>query len=792
VPEQTNAAAAPADDWVVPKGSMLERAHAAIEDSSVGRVQRAVLEGEKQGFGSEPLGIVGGSPTDQALTRLGIFHEPGKGYVGPQGTVQLLDEAILRPSAVAADAFFRALSAAGSGVAAGAGQVAREFGQSEPQVRKLTGDIQTGEELAVMSHIPEAGLLESGRTVGAPAFEKVQASPEQIEDFLAQAARAPNAPTPPPSKTRQDIDEFLRQREAREQGQAAPAGTPQLPPPDDWTVPAEQAAPAPQPAAPSGGALDTLFPSLDEPGRASPPPAQEVADDRQNGVGLPGEVGARQEPVQSQSVEGPSGAPAGAGGILQARAQEGAPAPANQTSTSAVGPHTLKALLDDPRSADEISAIAAAEHGVSDAVEAHAIADASSPTNQMVVDNQTGVNPQPAVEDWQAGVEAAAPAGTRDDPVALYAPTDVHAGAEITATPTQGQAEAGNYRKRHVEWQGLDLTVETEAGAARTGTGPGGVPWSVTLQNPYGYIKGTKGRDGEQIDAYLGPEPASPHVFVVDQINPDSGRFDEHKALIGFADEQSAIAGYVAGFSDGSGQGRLGAITALTVEGFKDWLSKGVRRNPTAYSDPVRAIEGAANEAGMNLTDAEAEAAAHAKKVSNADPTEALLTVVDHQGLAAVDGAIETAKTEGLTDAWTAHGATESEAGAGIAPAGERPAEPESAGAEGISPASVEPHGGEQAGSAGEPSVASKPAAPVPEPEAAPVTRDEAPAEPKIVEAVTVAYLKDVTKRVPSMGAGDRTRAREFIDTMLSNMDSNGKKLAEHCVETGGKFSLRG
>lgn len=147
--------------------------------------------------------------------------------------------------------------------------------------------------------------------------------------------------------------------------------------------------------------------------------------------------------------------------------------------------------------------------------------------------------------------------------------------ARIDRNPTEAQAEAGNYRKAHVRVHGLEVAVETPRGAYRRGIGPGGTPWKVRLPHHYGYIKRTEGADGDHVDCYLGPHMKSPLVFIVDQKNAETGDFDEHKCLIGFASPKQAKAAYLAGFSDGKGQKRFSHMTELTVAQFKDWLRDG-------------------------------------------------------------------------------------------------------------------------------------------------------------------------------------------------------------------------
>jgi hypothetical protein len=146
--------------------------------------------------------------------------------------------------------------------------------------------------------------------------------------------------------------------------------------------------------------------------------------------------------------------------------------------------------------------------------------------------------------------------------------------------PTEAQKEAGNYRKGHVRVHGMDLSIETPKGAKRSGKGKDGKPWSVTMPAHYGYIRGTKGADGDHVDAYLGPHPGNPNVHVVDQVDAYTGKFDEHKALIGFQSRQHALDHYNRGFSDGRGKDRVGAVTTLPAHKFRSWVEKGRRTRP--------------------------------------------------------------------------------------------------------------------------------------------------------------------------------------------------------------------
>ena len=149
------------------------------------------------------------------------------------------------------------------------------------------------------------------------------------------------------------------------------------------------------------------------------------------------------------------------------------------------------------------------------------------------------------------------------------------------ATPTPAQAAAGNYQKGHVIWQGWPVSIENPRGSIRSGTNKAGKSWAVTMKHDYGYFCGTTGKDLDHVDVFIGPEPDTAQVvYVVDQVDPDSGKFDEHKCLIGFPTEAAARKGYLANYSD-SWQG-LKSITPLTLSQFSWWLEHGDQRRPAS------------------------------------------------------------------------------------------------------------------------------------------------------------------------------------------------------------------
>lgn len=146
---------------------------------------------------------------------------------------------------------------------------------------------------------------------------------------------------------------------------------------------------------------------------------------------------------------------------------------------------------------------------------------------------------------------------------------------KVDTNPTEAQKEAGNYKKGHIKLDGFDITIENPKGSTRSGVDANGNPWSVTMNNTYGYIRGTEGVDGDHIDVFLSDDPTQGDVFVIDQVKAD-GTFDEHKVMYGFPSEKAAREAYLANYSPGW-QG-LGNITQVSKEEFKKWVDSSKRK----------------------------------------------------------------------------------------------------------------------------------------------------------------------------------------------------------------------
>lgn len=170
----------------------------------------------------------------------------------------------------------------------------------------------------------------------------------------------------------------------------------------------------------------------------------------------------------------------------------------------------------------------------------------------------------------------------------------------VNTAPSEAQAKAGNYAKAHLKVQGLDIAIENPKGSTRKGTDPDGKAWeSPPMPGDYGYIKGATAKDGDKLDVLIGPDPASQTVFVIDQNDLTTGRYDEAKTVVGARSADEAVALYSGGFSDGRAEDRIGAVTQLTMDEFKAWVKSGNTRKPIGkkYAPSAPAKAGTAPQA---------------------------------------------------------------------------------------------------------------------------------------------------------------------------------------------------
>jgi inorganic pyrophosphatase-like protein/conjugative element/phage-associated large polyvalent protein/RadC-like JAB domain-containing protein len=186
-------------------------------------------------------------------------------------------------------------------------------------------------------------------------------------------------------------------------------------------------------------------------------------------------------------------------------------------------------------------------------------------------------------EDWKTLIETATGHAAVEQAAHEAATSPKNALPE----PTQPQKDAGNYQKGHIRLAGLEISIENPAGSERSGVDSNGKPWSITMKDHYGYIRGTKGKDKDHIDVFIKPGTPTDYagpVFVVDQNKPDTNVFDEHKVVMGATSIDEARDLYQQNYAkDWEG---LRSIKSFTMPEFKLWLQVGNHQQPAGIARP--------------------------------------------------------------------------------------------------------------------------------------------------------------------------------------------------------------
>ncbi len=163
-------------------------------------------------------------------------------------------------------------------------------------------------------------------------------------------------------------------------------------------------------------------------------------------------------------------------------------------------------------------------------------------------------------------------------------------GVNSIPEPTDAQCLAGNYKMGRVSLHGLTIAIEQPRGSYRIGIDQKtGKRWTSRMAAHYGYISQTKGNDGDGVDCFLGSYPQSMTAYVINQFI--DGRFDEHKTMLGFSDEDSARNSYLGSYD--RGWNGMESIVPLSISQFKWWLKNGDMSQPLrAKNLPQEGLEG--------------------------------------------------------------------------------------------------------------------------------------------------------------------------------------------------------
>jgi hypothetical protein len=173
---------------------------------------------------------------------------------------------------------------------------------------------------------------------------------------------------------------------------------------------------------------------------------------------------------------------------------------------------------------------------------------------------------------------------TRKDIAAQQKRMEVDAAAgETPLKPSELKVE----RRIPLEKGVVKVAVETMSGMTRTGKRADGSTWKTKMRGvDYGFVRGTSGADGDQVDVFINSAESakkSPDnfrkAFVIDQINPNTGGFDEHKVMVGFESQEDAVRAYKRQYQPGW---KVGPVTEMPIEEFNTWVKEGDTKSPVA------------------------------------------------------------------------------------------------------------------------------------------------------------------------------------------------------------------
>lgn len=166
---------------------------------------------------------------------------------------------------------------------------------------------------------------------------------------------------------------------------------------------------------------------------------------------------------------------------------------------------------------------------------------------------------------------------------------------DVDLTPTDPQKEAGNYKMAHISVKGMRISIENPKGSKRYYGEPdenGNRKYNV-MKNHYGYFNITKGKDGDAVDVFIGPNIDNfQNVYAIDQ-NDKEGNFDETKVMLGFNSPQEAKSAYLSNYAPGWNGFRT--VTGVSLALFKKWLYRG-RKQRIPFSDYVEIQKKKINE----------------------------------------------------------------------------------------------------------------------------------------------------------------------------------------------------
>lgn len=137
----------------------------------------------------------------------------------------------------------------------------------------------------------------------------------------------------------------------------------------------------------------------------------------------------------------------------------------------------------------------------------------------------------------------------------------------MPTSPTIKQAKAHKLQGE-TKFQGLDIAIENRKGSERKWYDEHGKESGSTFMHcDYGYIRLTKGTDGDHVDVYVGPSTDCQKAYLVNQMcKPDFKKFDEQKVMLGFDSAEDAKKAYLRQYNDPR---FFGTMKEMSMDDFK-------------------------------------------------------------------------------------------------------------------------------------------------------------------------------------------------------------------------------
>lgn len=156
-------------------------------------------------------------------------------------------------------------------------------------------------------------------------------------------------------------------------------------------------------------------------------------------------------------------------------------------------------------------------------------------------------------------------------------------------------AKSAAARKLHYKttFRGLPISIENRVGSHRYWYDPHTDEKGQTkMIHAYGYIRRTKGLDGDHVDCFIGPNEDAKSVYVVmTNKPPDFHAHDEEKCMLGFDSMDEAKKAFLAHYDDPR---FVDSITAMPFADFEKRVFQtfdGARKKVAFPSPPTGVVE---------------------------------------------------------------------------------------------------------------------------------------------------------------------------------------------------------